>query len=120
MVYCTVFTTWCIVLFLQHGVAYDMTFNGYTMPKGATVLTFLETALNDPKTWGDPLTFRPERFIGPDGKLTRPDEFIPFSIGNLKFWAIKCFPLFCIIFKQNLKYQSSNDYYCERLLSMTV
>jgi cytochrome P450 len=34
------------------------------------------------KTWGDPDVFRPERFMSPNGKLTKRDQFIPFGIGK--------------------------------------
>ncbi|KAK7497332.1 hypothetical protein BaRGS_00011376 [Batillaria attramentaria] len=67
---------------LQHAVPYDVSFRGYTIPKEAMIMPNLESVLQDEQTWGDPLVFRPDRFIGPDGKLTRPDEFIPFGIGR--------------------------------------
>ncbi|KAK7471836.1 hypothetical protein BaRGS_00035495 [Batillaria attramentaria] len=46
------------------------------------VIPNLDSVLYDPEVWGDPDTFRPERFIGPDGKLIRYEEFIPFSTGR--------------------------------------
>jgi cytochrome P450 len=61
----------------------DVTFRGYVLPKGTVVLTYLDSVLHDPAIWGDTDNFRPERFIGPDGKLTKPDEFIPFGVGEL-------------------------------------
>jgi cytochrome P450 len=34
------------------------------------------------ETWGtDPEAFRPERFIGSDGKIANADKIIPFSLG---------------------------------------
>ncbi|KAK7471858.1 hypothetical protein BaRGS_00035517 [Batillaria attramentaria] len=47
-----------------------------------TVIPNLDSVLHDPEVWEDPDTFRPERFIGPDGKLIRYEEFIPFSTGR--------------------------------------
>ncbi|KAK7500081.1 hypothetical protein BaRGS_00008628 [Batillaria attramentaria] len=67
---------------IQHGLSRDVTFHGYTIPKDAVVLPFQETALTDPEMWDEPTAFRPERFIGADGKLLKPDPFIPFSIGR--------------------------------------
>ncbi|KAK7500084.1 hypothetical protein BaRGS_00008631 [Batillaria attramentaria] len=67
---------------LQHGLSRDVTFHGYTIPKDAVVLPFQETALSDPEMWEEPTAFRPERFIGADGKLLKPDPFIPFGIGR--------------------------------------
>lgn len=73
----------CIPPFtLQHSVAFDVSLNGHTIPKDAMIMANLESVLHDPMIWSDPLEFRPERFIGSDGKLTRPDEFIPFGIGR--------------------------------------
>ena len=65
-----------------HGLASDVTFRGYVIPKDAVIIPYLDSVLQDKDVWGDPEVFRPERFIGPDGKLTRPDEFIPFSVGK--------------------------------------
>ena len=69
-------------LSLSHGLSRDVTFRGYVIPKDAIVIPSLHSVLQDPEVWGDPENFRPERFIGPDGKLTRPEEFIPFGIGK--------------------------------------
>ncbi|KAL8600943.1 hypothetical protein ACOMHN_030600 [Nucella lapillus] len=67
---------------IGHATADDVTFRGYVIPKGAMIIPNLSSVLQDPEIWGDPENFRPERFIGPDGKLTRPEEFIPFSTGR--------------------------------------
>ncbi|XP_076441007.1 uncharacterized protein LOC143280261 [Babylonia areolata] len=65
-----------------HTCAHDFTFRGYGIPKGATVLPFLTGVLQDPKIWGDPEKFQPERFIDPDGNLKRFEELIPFGTGR--------------------------------------
>lgn len=41
------------ICLLQHSVAYDVTFKGYTLPKGAIVFPILETVLHDTEIWGD-------------------------------------------------------------------
>ena len=33
--------------------------------------------------WKEPEAFRPERFIDDQGKLTLPEQFLPFSLGKL-------------------------------------
>ena len=38
----------------------------------------------DPKYWDDPDTFRPERFIDPNGKIINSKEgYQPFGIGEI-------------------------------------
>ena len=74
---------------VSHGLPREVTFRGYVIPKDAIVIPYLHSALHDPEVWGDPENFRPERFIGPDGKLTRPEEFIPFSMG--KSLGVACY-----------------------------
>ena len=59
------------------------TLAGYTIPKGTVVLPNLDRVLLDEDTWGDPLNFRPERFLNEDGGLSKiKDEFVPFSFGR--------------------------------------
>ncbi|XP_025098451.1 cytochrome P450 2J2-like isoform X2 [Pomacea canaliculata] len=69
-------------LSLPHTTPCDVEFGGYTIPKGTLVIPNLDSVMRDPETWGDPDRLRPERFIGEDGKLWRPEEFIPFSTGR--------------------------------------
>lgn len=65
-----------------HGLAYDVIFQGYKFPKDAIVLPNLDSVLHDPELWDNPQDFRPDRFIGPEGKLSRPEQLIPFGIGR--------------------------------------
>ena len=67
---------------VQHATPYDVGFRGYVIPKDAIIMPFMDSVLQDPDIWGDPENFRPERFIGPDGKLNKPEEFIPFGTGK--------------------------------------
>ncbi|XP_067664353.1 cytochrome P450 2U1-like [Haliotis asinina] len=69
-------------LAIPHSVPYDIQFQGYTFPKGVTVLPNLDSVLQDPAVWGDPQNFRPERFLDDEGKYLKKDEFIPFSMGR--------------------------------------
>ncbi|XP_025097334.1 cytochrome P450 2U1-like isoform X1 [Pomacea canaliculata] len=71
-----------VPLNVVHSTPCDVEFGGYTIPKGTVVIPNLDSVMRDPETWGDPDRFRPERFIGEDGKLWRPEELIPFSMGR--------------------------------------
>ena len=84
-----------VPLALSHGLASDVTFRGYVIPKDAIVLPNLSSALQDPEVWGDPDNFRPERFIGPDGKLQRQEELIPFSMGRDDFITKSTIVMMC-------------------------
>lgn len=71
-----------ITPFSLRGLAYDVEFRGFSVPKEAFVLANFESALHDKQIWEDPENFRPERFIDSDGKLVKPDDYIPFGIGE--------------------------------------
>lgn len=56
---------------------------GYTVPKGSWVAVNMYHIHHNPEIWGDPETFRPERFLSKDGKtVIKNDNLIPFSIGR--------------------------------------
>ncbi|CAL1547806.1 unnamed protein product, partial [Lymnaea stagnalis] len=60
----------------------DVTFRGFLLPKGSQVIMNNDSIHHD-ESWGpDADKFRPERFIGPDGKVTNPEKFAPFSMGR--------------------------------------
>ncbi|XP_046330031.1 cytochrome P450 2D14-like [Haliotis rufescens] len=65
-----------------HCVARCTQFRGYTLPEGASVMVNLDSVLQDQGIWGDPQNFRPDRFLDSSGKVFKPEEFIPFSIGH--------------------------------------
>lgn len=56
--------------------------NGYTIPAGAQVIPLIQSVHMDPVLWDKPEEFIPERFIGPDGAVRRPDFFMPFGVGR--------------------------------------
>lgn len=67
---------------LPHATSRDVVFNGYLIPKGATVIGDLDSVNQDRELWNDPEEFRPQRFIDETGSLTIPEQFVPFSLGR--------------------------------------
>ncbi|OJT13596.1 O-methylsterigmatocystin oxidoreductase [Trametes pubescens] len=47
-----------------HAVTEDDTYNGYHIPKGATVYANIHAIMQDPELFPEPEAFRPERFLG--------------------------------------------------------
>lgn len=70
---------------VPHQMMEDMIFRDYFIPKGTVVFSNIYGAHYDPDVWGDPLKFRPERFLSSDGKkCVRNEALIPFSEGKRK------------------------------------
>ncbi|KAK3596386.1 hypothetical protein CHS0354_036936 [Potamilus streckersoni] len=67
---------------LPHTCTVNTKLRDYDIPKGTTLLPDIDSVLFDPKIWGDPEEFRPERFISEEGILLKPEEFIPFFTGR--------------------------------------
>ena len=55
---------------------------GYQIPQKCHVVANLYAAMHDPDVFPEPNEFRPERFLGQDGKIKTSDNFIPFSMGR--------------------------------------
>ena len=68
-------------LSLVRTVPRDTEFKGYTIPTGSLIIPNIDSVLSDLMIWGDPEVFRPERFLDENGRLTKPEEWIPFLFG---------------------------------------
>ncbi|CAL1679557.1 unnamed protein product [Lasius platythorax] len=64
-----------------HKCVKKTTLGGYEIPANTPVVTNLAAMNNDPDMWGDPETFRPERFLKEDGQLSK-DLTLPFGFGR--------------------------------------
>lgn len=62
----------------------ETTIGGYTIPKDTTILINLHPSFTSTEIWGDPETFRPERFLDSNGELIFYPDFIPFGLGKRK------------------------------------
>ncbi|KAL6320468.1 hypothetical protein AAG906_007547 [Vitis piasezkii] len=75
---------------LPHSVTQDITFEGYVIPKNAS-LNFTVSEMNwNPKIWEDPMKFKPERFLNSKGNGdevfditgSREIKMMPFGAGR--------------------------------------
>ncbi|KAK6243720.1 hypothetical protein QUC31_010129 [Theobroma cacao] len=75
---------------MPHAVTEDVVLNGYLVPKNGTVNFMIGDMGWDQKLWEDPMSFKPERFLGTDNKdgegfdITGSKEIkmIPFGAGR--------------------------------------
>ncbi|XP_022081405.1 cytochrome P450 2D9-like [Acanthaster planci] len=97
-------SVWFLV---PHFTADDVEILGYKIPKDTTVIPNIYAVHFDPKLWGDPENFRPERFIDESGRIKRPPYFIPFGIGRRtclgEYMAQKEYFLFYVALIQKFK-----------------
>ncbi|BFZ07227.1 hypothetical protein BsWGS_10266 [Bradybaena similaris] len=71
-----------VPLNLLHTNTVEVKIRGYTIPAGTSIIPNLDSVLHDEQIWGDPMNFRPERFLDSTGKLLNREEFVPFSLGR--------------------------------------
>lgn len=55
--------------------------NGNVIPKGASVAIYLFGMGYNPKTFVDPMEFKPDRFLPENRENKNPYEYVPFSAG---------------------------------------
>uniref|UniRef100_A0A1B0EZR3 Cytochrome P450 n=1 Tax=Phlebotomus papatasi TaxID=29031 RepID=A0A1B0EZR3_PHLPP len=73
------FQSFTCVLF---STAADVTLNGYVIPAGAHVVPLINSVHMDPTLWDNPEEFNPNRFINAEGKVQKPEYFMPFGVGR--------------------------------------
>lgn len=57
-------------------------FRGFIIPKDTMALVSLYSLHMDEAYWGDPLVFRPERFLNEYGQFVHHEYFLPFGLGG--------------------------------------
>ena len=70
---------------IAHRAISDTTLLGYKIKKNYTMLGSLISVNMDKKHWGDPETFRPERFINEKGEFIDDPWVLAFGAGNINF-----------------------------------
>ena len=71
-----------VPLGIIHRAVENETVEGFFIPKNVSIIANIYGAHHDPDVWGDPETFRPERWIDQDGTLKKSDNLIAFSAGK--------------------------------------
>ncbi|KAJ8283590.1 hypothetical protein COCON_G00024400 [Conger conger] len=69
-------------LSLFHITSCDVTFQGYLIKKGTTVIPLLTSVLHDEDEWETPHSFNPGHFLDEKGCFIKRDAFMPFSAGR--------------------------------------
>uniref|UniRef100_A0A3B5QNF5 Cytochrome P450 2K4-like n=1 Tax=Xiphophorus maculatus TaxID=8083 RepID=A0A3B5QNF5_XIPMA len=67
---------------VPHKTSQDVTFHGYFIKKGTTVIPLLTSVLYDESEWESPHTFNPSHFLDKEGRFIKRDAFLPFSAGR--------------------------------------
>jgi len=69
-------------LVTAHATAADDIYNGYFIPKGATVIPNVWAMTRDESIYPEPERFNPDRFFTADGKLNDDDTVLTFGFGR--------------------------------------
>ncbi|XP_039274009.2 uncharacterized protein LOC120347963 [Styela clava] len=70
-----------VPLAVPHCTSETITFRGYTIPKGTTVLPNIYAIHHDPELWDEPEKFKPERHLDSEGNINISKYFMPFGLG---------------------------------------
>lgn len=61
---------------------HDVSLDGMKLYRGEHILYNMAAVHNDPKVWGDPANFRPERHLSEEGQFVHHPNLIPFFSGR--------------------------------------
>ncbi|KAI3354028.1 hypothetical protein L3Q82_018582, partial [Scortum barcoo] len=67
---------------VPHYALWDISFRGYTIPKGTLILPMLHSVLKEEDKWETPWSFNPQHFLDNNGNFKKNPAFLPFSAGK--------------------------------------
>ncbi|CAB1350115.1 unnamed protein product [Coregonus sp. 'balchen'] len=67
---------------IPHATSRDVTFQGYFIKKGTSVIPLLTSVLHDDSEWESPHCFNPSHFLDEQGRFVKRDAFMAFSAGR--------------------------------------
>uniref|UniRef100_A0A8C6LXL7 Cytochrome P450, family 2, subfamily Y, polypeptide 3 n=1 Tax=Nothobranchius furzeri TaxID=105023 RepID=A0A8C6LXL7_NOTFU len=67
---------------LPHYTLKNISFRGYTIPKGTVIFPLLHSVLKEDKHWATPWSFNPQHFLDHNGNFKKNPAFLPFSAGK--------------------------------------
>ncbi|KAJ8676568.1 hypothetical protein QAD02_012355 [Eretmocerus hayati] len=65
-----------------HATTREVNLNGFTIPSGSQVIPLLHAVHMDEELWDEPSKFEPSRFLTAEGKVHKPEYFMPFGVGR--------------------------------------
>lgn len=71
-----------VPLATTHSPTKDVNLNGYKIPAGSQVVPLINCVHMDPELWDEPNNFNPSRFFDENGKIRRPEFYMPFGVGR--------------------------------------
>ena len=75
---------------IPRSVAWDTLLEGFYVEKGSTVFYNEWFIQHDTRIWGDPWTFRPERFLDGEGRLLPPEHELRQAVVTFSFGRRSC------------------------------
>ncbi|BES97556.1 cytochrome P450 [Nesidiocoris tenuis] len=65
-----------------HATSRETELCGFKIPANAHVIPLIHAVHMDPNLWDGPEQFKPQRFLSPEGKVCKPEFFLPFGVGR--------------------------------------
>uniref|UniRef100_A0A182VPZ7 Cytochrome P450 n=1 Tax=Anopheles minimus TaxID=112268 RepID=A0A182VPZ7_9DIPT len=67
---------------IPHGTTKEIEIAGFTIPANTMIMPLIWAVHMNPTLYDAPNTFKPERFLDPEGRFITPSYFLPFQVGK--------------------------------------